>query len=150
MSDPFGDDETDLNAEALVLLALDESRALCFAPPRTDDGPARPCACPGADAEAAWRSQAGHVGGVPPATARGAGGGAGEADGGGVEVVSDEEGRGSPLGASPPAYAAGAAAAAAAAATTLEQFWDAQSRAEWRRPRDRRSSITDRDESDGA
>jgi hypothetical protein len=69
MSDPFGDDETDLNADALLHLALEESRALCFAPHPDDDPPppagaAAAAASPGAAAAAAWAAQ--HAPAPPP------------------------------------------------------------------------------------
>ncbi len=61
MSDPFGDDESDLNVDAFVLLAIDESRALCFGEAGADAATAAaaaagPAAGPGDAAEAAWRA----------------------------------------------------------------------------------------------
>ena len=74
MSDPFGDDESDLNVDALVLLALEESRALCFDEEAADalqsDDPdlaALPRSLPGAAAEAAWIACTGSTTGVATA-----------------------------------------------------------------------------------
>ena len=56
MSDPFGEDESDMNTGAFVLASLDESRALCFSP---DLDPAlHDAKSPGAAEEARWKAAA--------------------------------------------------------------------------------------------